>query len=155
MPKLPVILPPKQAPCDCAPLRVLRSGWYILGKEVEQFEEAFVVYTGRKYCVGLNSGLVPLLHCKILICSIDSPYGKAKLLQLRIAHFTIFRSIQAHLKRILRLLYRGKIFRQKSLMNFLRRFVREIFIRKRKTVLHLCLTYVVKSLRNASHRQSL
>ena len=44
-----------------AALRVLRSGWYILGKEVEQFEEAFVVYTGRKYCVGLNSGLDALI----------------------------------------------------------------------------------------------
>lgn len=44
-----------------AALRVLRSGWYILGKEVEQFEEEFAAYTGRKYCVGLNSGLDALI----------------------------------------------------------------------------------------------
>lgn len=40
-----------------AALRVLRSGWYILGPEVEAFEEEFAKYVGRKYCVGMNSGL--------------------------------------------------------------------------------------------------
>lgn len=40
-----------------AALRVLRSGWYVLGKEVSAFEEAFAEYTGAKYCVGLASGL--------------------------------------------------------------------------------------------------
>ena len=44
-----------------AALRVLRSGWYVLGKEVQQFEEEFAAYTGRKYCVGLNSGLDALI----------------------------------------------------------------------------------------------
>ena len=38
-------------------LEVLRSGWYILGKEVEAFEKEFAAYTGAKYCVGLASGL--------------------------------------------------------------------------------------------------
>lgn len=38
-------------------LEVLRSGWYILGKEVEAFEKEFVAYTGAKYCVGLANGL--------------------------------------------------------------------------------------------------
>ena len=38
-------------------LEVLRSGWYILGKEVVSFEEEFSAYTGAKYCVGLASGL--------------------------------------------------------------------------------------------------
>lgn len=38
-------------------LEVLRSGWYILGKEVSSFEEEFAAYTGAKYCVGLASGL--------------------------------------------------------------------------------------------------
>ncbi len=36
---------------------VLRSGWYILGKEVAAFEEEFAAYIGAKYCVGLASGL--------------------------------------------------------------------------------------------------
>lgn len=38
-------------------LSVLRSGWYVLGKEVETFEERFAAYTGAKYCAGLASGL--------------------------------------------------------------------------------------------------
>ncbi len=46
---------------EAAALRVLRSGWYVLGNEVKQFEEEFARYTGRKYCVGLNSGLDALI----------------------------------------------------------------------------------------------
>ena len=38
-------------------LEVLRSGWYILGKEVQSFEQEFAEYLGAKYCVGLASGL--------------------------------------------------------------------------------------------------
>lgn len=38
-------------------IEVLRSGWYVLGKEVESFEQEFAAYTGAKYCVGLASGL--------------------------------------------------------------------------------------------------
>ena len=38
-------------------LEVLRSGWYILGKENEQFEAEFASYVGTKYSVGLASGL--------------------------------------------------------------------------------------------------
>lgn len=38
-------------------LEVLRSGWYILGKEVNEFEENFAKYIGTRYCIGLASGL--------------------------------------------------------------------------------------------------
>lgn len=38
-------------------LQVLRSGWYVLGPEVRNFEENFAKWTGAKYCVGLASGL--------------------------------------------------------------------------------------------------
>lgn len=38
-------------------LEVLRSGWYVLGKEVESFEKEFAAYTGAAYCAGLASGL--------------------------------------------------------------------------------------------------
>ena len=40
-----------------AALRVLRSGWYVLGPEVSCFEEEFASFCGSKYCVGLASGL--------------------------------------------------------------------------------------------------
>lgn len=42
-------------------LEVLRSGWYVLGKEVQAFEEEFATYMESKYCVGLASGLDALI----------------------------------------------------------------------------------------------
>lgn len=39
----------------------LKSGWYILGKEVEAFEQEFAEYTGANYCVGVASGLDALI----------------------------------------------------------------------------------------------
>ncbi len=48
-------------------LEVLRSGWYILGKEVECFEKKWANFIGTKYCVGLASGLDALwISFKIL-----------------------------------------------------------------------------------------
>lgn len=38
-------------------IKVLRSGWYILGEEVSSFEKEWAQYIGTKYCVGLASGL--------------------------------------------------------------------------------------------------
>lgn len=38
-------------------LEVLRSGWYVLGKEVSSFEKEWADYIGTKYCVGVASGL--------------------------------------------------------------------------------------------------
>lgn len=38
-------------------LEVLRSGWYVIGEEVNSFEKEFADYIGTKYCVGLASGL--------------------------------------------------------------------------------------------------
>jgi dTDP-4-amino-4,6-dideoxygalactose transaminase len=38
-------------------IEVLRSGWYVLGKEVSSFEQEFATYTGAKHCVGLGNGL--------------------------------------------------------------------------------------------------
>ncbi|SHF51014.1 DegT/DnrJ/EryC1/StrS family aminotransferase [Dysgonomonas macrotermitis] len=37
-------------------LRVVRSGWYILGKEVEMFESSFSRYCGARYCIGVGNG---------------------------------------------------------------------------------------------------
>lgn len=41
--------------------RFLNSGWYILGKEVEEFEEQFAAYCGTKHCVGVANGLDALI----------------------------------------------------------------------------------------------
>ncbi len=46
---------------DEAVLRVARSGWYILGPEVERFESDFAAYTGARHCVGVANGLDALI----------------------------------------------------------------------------------------------
>lgn len=37
--------------------RVLNSGWYVLGKEVEAFESEFATYCEAKQCIGVANGL--------------------------------------------------------------------------------------------------
>lgn len=46
-----------QAEYEEAALRVLRSGWYVLGNEVLAFEKEFAAYVGAEFCVGLANGL--------------------------------------------------------------------------------------------------
>jgi dTDP-4-amino-4,6-dideoxygalactose transaminase len=45
---------------DEAHRRVMESGWYILGEEVEAFEEEFAAYCGIRYCIGVGNGLEAL-----------------------------------------------------------------------------------------------
>ena len=42
---------------DEAYKRVMDSGWYILGEEVEAFEQEFAEYLGVGYCIGVGNGL--------------------------------------------------------------------------------------------------
>ena len=44
-----------------AATRVLDSGWYTLGHELEAFEHEFAEWLRMKHCVGLNSGLDALI----------------------------------------------------------------------------------------------
>lgn len=41
--------------------KVVASGWYILGEEVKQFEQAFAAYCGAKHCLGVANGLDALI----------------------------------------------------------------------------------------------
>ena len=41
--------------------KVLHSGWFILGKEVEKFENEYAAYCGTKYCLGVANGLDALI----------------------------------------------------------------------------------------------
>jgi dTDP-4-amino-4,6-dideoxygalactose transaminase len=45
---------------DAAYQRVMESGWYIGGEEVEAFEREFSAYCGVKNCVGVGNGLEAL-----------------------------------------------------------------------------------------------
>jgi dTDP-4-amino-4,6-dideoxygalactose transaminase len=42
---------------DAAIARVLDSGWYILGEEVDAFEAEFASYCGSRHCIGVANGL--------------------------------------------------------------------------------------------------
>ena len=42
-------------------LRVIDSGWYLQGKENEQFEANYAKYIGTKYAVGCANGLDALI----------------------------------------------------------------------------------------------
>lgn len=44
-----------------AVLRVVDSGWYLQGKENEQFEQHYADYIGTKYCIGCANGLDALI----------------------------------------------------------------------------------------------
>ena len=41
----------------CAARRVIEGGQFVLGKYLEEFENAFAEYVGARYCVGVSSGL--------------------------------------------------------------------------------------------------
>jgi dTDP-4-amino-4,6-dideoxygalactose transaminase len=46
---------------DAAVGRVLDSGYYLLGKELEAFEREFAEYAGVKHCIGVGNGLDALV----------------------------------------------------------------------------------------------
>jgi dTDP-3-amino-3,4,6-trideoxy-alpha-D-glucose transaminase len=48
------------AELNAAVSRVVDSGWYLLGPELEAFESEFAEYCGTRHCVGVGSGLSAL-----------------------------------------------------------------------------------------------
>lgn len=57
-----------------AATRVIDSGWYIHGQEVESFEKEFATYCGTQYCIGVANGLDAL----ILVLRAWKELGKLK-----------------------------------------------------------------------------
>lgn len=45
---------------DAAYARVMASGWFVLGQEVEAFEAEYAAFCGTRHCVGLGNGLEAL-----------------------------------------------------------------------------------------------
>jgi dTDP-4-amino-4,6-dideoxygalactose transaminase len=52
--------------------KVLHSGWYILGKEVDSFEKEFADYCGSKHCIGTANALDAL---ELIIRALDIGEG--------------------------------------------------------------------------------
>ena len=49
-----------KAELDAAYTRVMESGWFVLGKEVEAFESEYAAFCGTRHCIGLGNGLEAL-----------------------------------------------------------------------------------------------
>lgn len=60
------------ADLEAAAARVIRSGWYVLGQEVAEFENEFASYVGAKHCIGVANGLDALI---LSIEALDLPKG--------------------------------------------------------------------------------
>ncbi|OGO39769.1 MAG: erythromycin biosynthesis sensory transduction protein eryC1 [Chloroflexi bacterium RBG_16_56_8] len=60
-----------RAELDDAALRVMKSGWYILGSEVDAFEKEFAAYNGVKHAIGVGSG-TEALHIALLALGIGA-----------------------------------------------------------------------------------
>ena len=56
---------------DAAYRRVMASGWYILGGEVEAFEQAYAAYCGARHCVGVANGL-DALHLALVALGVGA-----------------------------------------------------------------------------------
>lgn len=48
---------------DTAYARVMESGWFVLGKEVEAFEAEYAAFCGTRHCIGVGNGLEALELC--------------------------------------------------------------------------------------------
>jgi dTDP-4-amino-4,6-dideoxygalactose transaminase len=62
-----------QSEIEASVMASLRSGWYIGGQDVENFEQAFARYTETEYCVGVANGLdaLRLALCAMKVCPGD------------------------------------------------------------------------------------
>ncbi|MDR0995597.1 MAG: DegT/DnrJ/EryC1/StrS family aminotransferase [Tannerella sp.] len=77
----------------------LDKGWYILGKEVENFEQSFAAYCGgAKYCIGVASGLDALM---LSLRQYDFPPESEVIVPSNTYIATILSIIQCGLKPIL------------------------------------------------------
>ncbi len=56
---------------DAAYHRVMDSGWYLLGRELEAFESEFAQYCGVKHCLGVGNGL-DAIHLILRGCDIGT-----------------------------------------------------------------------------------
>lgn len=89
---------PFQEEIDEAILRVSKSGWFILGKELEKFEEEFAAFNGNKYCIGVASGLDALV---LSLKYYDFPEGMEVIVPSNTYIATVLSILQNGLKPVL------------------------------------------------------
>lgn len=76
----------------------LQSGWFVLGRQVEQFEQAFADYCGSTHCVGVASGLDALILC---LQASDFPAGSEVLVPSNTYIATVLAILRCGLKPVL------------------------------------------------------
>jgi dTDP-4-amino-4,6-dideoxygalactose transaminase len=81
-----------------AATRVIRSGWYVLGQEVSEFEAEFAKYVGAKHCIGVANGLDALI---LSIEALDLPRGSEILVASNTYIATILAIVRAGHKPVL------------------------------------------------------
>lgn len=89
---------PFQEEIDEAVLRVSRSGWFILGNELEKFEAEFAAFNGNKFCIGVASGLDALA---LSLKYYDFPEGMEVIVPSNTYIATVLSIIQNGLKPVL------------------------------------------------------
>lgn len=78
--------------------RTLNSGWYVLGKEVDNFESAFAEYCRAPHCIGVANGLDALV---LALKALDLPPESEVLVPSNTYIATILAIIQAGHKPVL------------------------------------------------------
>jgi len=78
--------------------RVQKSGWFVLGKEVKYFEEAFAKYCGVPECIGVANGLDALV---IALRVLELEQGSEVIVPSNTYIATILAIVQAGLKPVL------------------------------------------------------
>jgi dTDP-4-amino-4,6-dideoxygalactose transaminase len=86
------------AELEAAATRVIRSGWYVLGQEVNAFEAEFAQYVGAKHCIGVANGLDALI---LSIEALDLPKGSDILVASNTYIATILAIVRAGHKPVL------------------------------------------------------
>jgi len=77
---------------------ILLSGWYILGKGVEEFEKDYAQFTGSKHCIGLANGLDAL---SLALRCFDFPAGSEVIVPSNTYIATILSIVQNGLNPVL------------------------------------------------------
>ncbi len=82
--------------------RAAQSGWYIRGKECEEFEHSFARFCGCKYCIGTGNGLDALTIILRAYCALGAMQpGDEVIVPANTYIATILSIIQAGLKPVL------------------------------------------------------
>jgi dTDP-4-amino-4,6-dideoxygalactose transaminase len=77
---------------------VLQSGWYILGHQVQQFEQAFARYCQAEHCVGVANGLEALV---LALKAYEFPAGSEVIVPSNTYVATVLAVLQAGLHPVL------------------------------------------------------